>query len=36
MKLIYQYIGVFFNFLTTNQLIFFQYKSRIARAIRGL
>ena len=33
-KLVYQYMAIFFNFKPL-QLIFIQYKSRIATAIRG-
>ena len=35
MKLVYQYMAIFFNFLK-HQIIFIHYKSRIATAIRGL
>ena len=35
MKLVYQYIAIFFNFQQL-QIIFIHYKSRIATAIRGL
>ena len=35
MKLVYQYIGIFFNF-KPHYIIFIHYKSRIAAAIRGL
>ena len=35
MKLFYQYVVIFFNFLT-HQVIFIHYNSRIAAAIRGL
>ena len=35
MKLVYQYMAIFFNFHLL-QVIFIHYKSRIATAIRGL
>ena len=35
MKLVYQYMVIFFNF-KPHQNIFIHYKSRIATAIRGL
>ena len=35
MKLVYQYVVIFFIF-KPNQIIFIHYKSRIAVAIRGL
>ena len=35
MKLIYQYMVIFFNF-HLHQVIFIHYKSKIATAIRGL
>ena len=35
MKLVNQYIPIFFNF-KPHQIIFIHYKSRIAKAIRGL
>ena len=35
MKLVYQYMVIFFNFHPL-QIIFIRYKSRIATAIRGL
>ena len=35
MKLVYQYMAIFFNF-KPHQIIFIHYKSRIATSIRGL
>ena len=35
MKLVYQYMVIFFNF-KSHQIILIHYKSKIATAIRGL
>ena len=36
LKMIYQYMAIFFNFFHPLQIIFIHYKSRIATAIHSL
>ena len=36
MKLVHQYMAIFFLIFKPHQIIFMHYKSRIATAIRGL